>query len=98
MDRPASRVYEGRARGRLGLFIVARAALIAFGDVFLAMTFLGLSTLTDKEGQSMNETCFYCQCECDDNVHYVSFHTNGEEREEALCPECYQEWLQGMKG
>lgn len=62
------------------------------------MTFLCLSTLTDKEGQSMNETCFYCQCDCDDKVHYVSFHTNGEEREEALCPECYEEWLQGMKG
>ncbi|MCK7606190.1 hypothetical protein L3V64_007470 [Geobacillus stearothermophilus] len=46
----------------------------------------------------MNKTCFYCQCECDDNVHYVSFHANDEEREEALCPECYQEWLQGMKG
>ncbi|ARP42498.1 MULTISPECIES: hypothetical protein [Geobacillus] len=46
----------------------------------------------------MNETCFYCQCECDDNVHYVSFYTNGKEHEETLCPECYEEWLQGMKG
>lgn len=80
------------------LFVVAHVVLIAFGDVFLAMTFLGLSPLTDKEGQSMNETCFYCQCECDDNVHYVSFHANDEECEEALCLECYQEWLQGMKG
>jgi hypothetical protein len=46
----------------------------------------------------MNETCFYCQCECDDQVHYVSFYVSNEEREEALCPECYKEWLNGIKG
>ncbi|MBB5325603.1 hypothetical protein HNQ34_002704 [Anoxybacillus tepidamans] len=45
----------------------------------------------------MKETCFYCQCECNE-VHYVSFYTLDEERVETLCPECYQEWLQGIKG
>jgi hypothetical protein len=29
----------------------------------------------------MNETCFYCQCECDDQVHYVSFYVSDEEHE-----------------
>ncbi|GCD82363.1 hypothetical protein [Parageobacillus thermoglucosidasius] len=46
----------------------------------------------------MNETCFYCQVECADQVHYVSFYVSEEEREEALCPQCYEEWLHGMKG
>jgi hypothetical protein len=46
----------------------------------------------------MNETCFYCQRECEEQVYYVSFYAGHEEREEALCPECYQEWLHGIKG
>ncbi|WP_198020542.1 hypothetical protein [Anoxybacteroides tepidamans] len=46
----------------------------------------------------MNETCFYCQSECNEQVHYVSFYTSNEEQEKALCAECYQEWLQGIKG
>lgn len=52
-----------------------------------------------KGGRSMGEKCFYCECECEESkMHYVSFYTSNEEREEVLCPECYKEWLHGMKG
>lgn len=44
-------------------------------------------------------SCFYCSNETNEKeVHYVSFHVSNTDREEALCDECYQEWLQGIKG
>ncbi|WP_243298432.1 hypothetical protein [Bacillus litorisediminis] len=46
----------------------------------------------------MAEQCFYCLREVDDNqLHFVTFLASMNEREEALCNECYQEWLQGIK-
>ncbi|WP_199880792.1 hypothetical protein [Bacillus massiliglaciei] len=46
----------------------------------------------------MNE-CFYCSTATDDKkFHQVSFHLSEDIREEILCDECYQEWLQGIKG
>jgi hypothetical protein len=48
----------------------------------------------------MPEKCFYCESNMDgqETIHQVSFYANNEEREETLCPDCYQEWLQGIKG
>lgn len=47
----------------------------------------------------MTQTCFYCTNEMDKNeVHNVTFHVTNMERDERLCDECYQEWLQGIKG
>jgi len=48
----------------------------------------------------MTNKCFYCESHIDgqDEIHEVSFYTNNQEREEQLCPDCYQEWLQGIKG
>ncbi|MET3698506.1 hypothetical protein SAMN05877753_109146 [Bacillus oleivorans] len=46
----------------------------------------------------MAEQCFYCTKEVDDNqLHFVTFLSSMSEREETLCDECYQEWLQGIK-
>jgi len=47
----------------------------------------------------MPERCFYCSDELEErNVHYVSFVSDTEERDEILCHDCYHEWLHGMKG
>ena len=47
----------------------------------------------------MGEKCFYCTDELEDRQqHFVAFITSNGEREEALCSDCYQEWLQGIKG
>jgi len=47
----------------------------------------------------MPENCFYCTSEIEkDNLHYAPFISSNKERDEALCDECYQEWLQGIKG
>jgi len=50
-------------------------------------------------GCHMSYQCFYCTNETEENgVHHVTFHMANSEREELLCDECYQEWLQGIKG
>ncbi|WP_223591701.1 hypothetical protein [Neobacillus bataviensis] len=47
----------------------------------------------------MSEKCFYCTEEIQEKqLHYVSFFSENTERDEALCDECYQEWLHGLKG
>lgn len=47
----------------------------------------------------MDDKCFYCTDEiAEREIHYVSFVSANEEREELLCHECYQEWLHGIKG
>ncbi len=47
----------------------------------------------------MAHKCFYCSNEIEENkFHIVTFHVSNMEREEKLCGECYQEWLQGIKG
>jgi len=47
----------------------------------------------------MPETCFYCINEIEEKqLHHVTFLTSNREKDETLCDECYQEWLQGMKG
>lgn len=47
----------------------------------------------------MQEKCFYCTNDIEERqLHYVSFITEGSEKNESLCDECYQEWLDGMKG
>ena len=47
----------------------------------------------------MSQTCFYCTDEMEDKEsHFVTFHVSNMEQEEVLCHECYQEWLQGIKG
>lgn len=46
----------------------------------------------------MSQQCFYCANETEENgIHHVTFHVSNTEREELLCEECYQEWLQGIK-
>ncbi|WP_172799244.1 hypothetical protein [Bacillus sp. FJAT-29814] len=47
----------------------------------------------------MSEKCFYCTDELDERQrHFVSFVSSNQERDEILCPDCYQDWLQGLKG
>jgi uncharacterized CHY-type Zn-finger protein len=47
----------------------------------------------------VNYNCFYCTNDIDEHeIHFVTFHMTNTEKEETLCPECYQEWLQGTKG
>jgi hypothetical protein len=47
----------------------------------------------------MAEKCFYCINEIEENqLHQVTFISSNKERHETLCHECYQEWLQGVKG
>jgi len=47
----------------------------------------------------MNHTCFYCTTEIEEGqLHEVAFLSSQTERHEKLCEECYQEWLQGVKG
>jgi uncharacterized CHY-type Zn-finger protein len=47
----------------------------------------------------MSQTCFYCTNETEDHqMHHVTFQVTNMDREEILCDECYQEWLQGIKG
>ena len=47
----------------------------------------------------MSEKCFYCTNYMEENeIHLVAFQVTQMEREEILCDECYQEWLQGIKG
>lgn len=47
----------------------------------------------------MPEKCFYCTNDIEERqLHYVSFISSNKERDESLCDECYQEWLQGVKG
>lgn len=45
----------------------------------------------------MTYTCHYCDHETE-NVRYVTFYDQNEERYEPLCEECYQEWLASLKG
>ncbi|NRD76264.1 hypothetical protein HPT25_02035 [Bacillus sp. BRMEA1] len=47
----------------------------------------------------MSKKCFYCMNEMEEReIHYVSFVSSDQERDELLCDECYQEWLHGLKG
>lgn len=47
----------------------------------------------------MNNKCFYCSNDvAESESHFVIFHTANTEREEILCHECYQEWLEEIKG
>jgi hypothetical protein len=47
----------------------------------------------------MLEKCFYCTTEIEKRqLHYVSFVSSNQERNESLCDECYKEWLEGLKG
>lgn len=47
----------------------------------------------------MSSTCFYCQHSFEEQkkYHYVAFVNVDTEREEVLCGEYYQEWLEGTK-
>jgi hypothetical protein len=46
------------------------------------------------------EKCFYCDYDLEENnqQHFVSFHQGQEELEATLCHDCYQDWLEGIKG
>ncbi|WP_171973993.1 hypothetical protein [Bacillus sp. VT-16-64] len=47
----------------------------------------------------MSENCFYCTKHMKENEwHFVTFQVSDMDREEVLCDECYDDWLQGMKG
>ncbi|WP_222599241.1 hypothetical protein [Aquibacillus kalidii] len=44
------------------------------------------------------DICFYCdESITDEKMHHISFFHNEEDRNEILCRECYNEWLQGIK-
>ncbi|SDZ30290.1 hypothetical protein SAMN05421736_109109 [Evansella caseinilytica] len=45
----------------------------------------------------MSEQCFYCQDEIGENKRYALFIKENDALEVPLCPECYQEWLEGIK-
>jgi hypothetical protein len=50
-------------------------------------------------GYIMGEKCFYCTDDIEGNhMHRITFDVADSEREEILCRDCYQEWLQGIKG
>ena len=47
----------------------------------------------------MSQKCFYCSNDKEENeIHHVIFQVTNMDRDEPLCNECYQEWLQGIKG
>ncbi|WP_170971559.1 hypothetical protein [Peribacillus simplex] len=47
----------------------------------------------------MTHQCFYCSDVTEDKkIHVVTFQVTDTDRNEMLCDECYQEWLQGIKG
>lgn len=47
----------------------------------------------------MSYRCFYCDHEIDPyEMHMVTLNIMDDERDEFLCDECYQEWLEGLKG
>lgn len=47
----------------------------------------------------MSCECFYCTKDTPEKeMHFVSFTMTNMMKEEVLCKECYQEWLQGIKG
>jgi hypothetical protein len=47
----------------------------------------------------MFQKCFYCSNDTEENnIHFVTFQVTNTDKEEVLCDECYQEWLQGIKG
>ncbi|WP_194709699.1 hypothetical protein [Radiobacillus deserti] len=46
----------------------------------------------------MSTTCFYCeQTITEPSLHFINFFHDFKEREEALCSDCYKEWLEGIK-
>jgi hypothetical protein len=47
----------------------------------------------------MFQKCFYCSNDTEESrIHLVTFQVTNTDKEEVLCDECYQEWLQGIKG
>lgn len=43
--------------------------------------------------------CFYCDNEIDKNeAKFVTFYHYDYNHDEALCDECYSQWLEGIKG
>ncbi|ADU31583.1 hypothetical protein [Evansella cellulosilytica] len=46
----------------------------------------------------MDDFCFYCDNEVGEYVRYGAFVQEDDHIEKALCPDCYHEWLQGIKG
>ncbi|MDQ0880436.1 hypothetical protein [Peribacillus sp. V2I11] len=47
----------------------------------------------------MAHKCFYCTDDTEEKkIHVVTFQVTDTDRNEILCDECYQEWLQGIKG
>ncbi|MEH7124759.1 hypothetical protein V7122_22790 [Bacillus sp. JJ1532] len=46
----------------------------------------------------MANQCFYCNSETGEKeLHQVTFYVSNMDKDEILCPECYQEWLHGIK-
>ncbi|MDC3417352.1 hypothetical protein [Aquibacillus salsiterrae] len=46
----------------------------------------------------MIESCFYCGSHVIEGaLHQINFFHNDVDREEMLCPECYKDWLEGIK-
>lgn len=47
----------------------------------------------------MEEQCFYCNSELANNMyHQVEFVQRNEHIDKPLCPDCYKDWLAGIKG
>ena len=47
----------------------------------------------------MFQKYFYCSNDIEENnIHLVTFQVTNTDKEEVLCDECYQDWLQGIKG
>ncbi|WNS73824.1 hypothetical protein RRV45_12940 [Bacillus sp. DTU_2020_1000418_1_SI_GHA_SEK_038] len=47
----------------------------------------------------MDNHCFYCRIETGEKeIHHVTFQVSDKDKDEILCPDCYQEWLHGIKG
>ncbi|MBY0121329.1 hypothetical protein [Bacillus sp. S/N-304-OC-R1] len=47
----------------------------------------------------MSHQCFYCSNETNEKeIHQVTFQVSNKDRDEILCRDCYQDWLQGING
>jgi len=46
----------------------------------------------------MDEQCFYCEESFEDHYHHGLFIQQNEHVDKPLCPDCYRDWLEGIKG
>ncbi|MBT2639904.1 MULTISPECIES: hypothetical protein [unclassified Bacillus (in: firmicutes)] len=45
----------------------------------------------------MKDQCFYCANSLEENYHHGIFTIADEQVDKPLCPDCYKDWLEGIK-